>query len=130
MAVGSGRKTKRQIAEDFSIPQNTLSTWLKTKNQIKANSSPPERKLARTAKRPELEAALLKWFKGQRAKNSTIDGDTLKGMPCSLRQILAFLSLSLPAQPAGWVDLKPNMVLSQRRSAERPTLLTQQLMTI
>ena len=34
--VEKGLKTKKKIAEEFGIPQNTLSTWIKKKDENKA----------------------------------------------------------------------------------------------
>jgi len=57
--VEKGLKTKKQVALQFGIPHNTLSTWLKKKDVIKAKvhagEMTPERKKARTAKFPEVE---------------------------------------------------------------------------
>jgi len=33
--VETALKTKKQIAEAYGVPQNTLSTWLKNKDAIK-----------------------------------------------------------------------------------------------
>ena len=64
--VERGLKSKKQIAEAFGVPQNTLSTWLKNKEAIKAKflsgELEPERKNARTSNFPEVETALLRWF--------------------------------------------------------------------
>jgi len=50
--VERGLNSKKQIAEAFGVPQNTLSTWLKNKEAIKAKfpsgELEPERKNART----------------------------------------------------------------------------------
>ena len=76
MEVEKGQKTKKLIAAEFGIPQNTLSTWLKSKDQIKekylAGSIEPERKKSRGAKYPEVENALLSWFKNARSNNIPI----------------------------------------------------------
>ena len=66
MEVERGSKTKKQIAEQFNIPSCTLSSWLKKRDQIKttflAGDIGPNRKKVRSAKFPEVEAALLTWF--------------------------------------------------------------------
>ncbi len=35
MEVEAGKKTKTQIAKDFGVPSNTLSTWLKKAEEYK-----------------------------------------------------------------------------------------------
>ena len=64
------------------MPQNTLSTRLKKKDELKAKflqgDLEPERKKFRTAKFPELEAALVVWFKNARSQNIAVDGEIMR----------------------------------------------------
>ncbi|KAH3773599.1 hypothetical protein DPMN_174961 [Dreissena polymorpha] len=80
--VEKGLKTKKKIAEEFGIPQNTLSTWIKKKDKIKAKFLTGDleltRKQARTAKFPDIEAALLALCKNARQQNTPIDGETMR----------------------------------------------------
>ena len=66
-------KKKKEIAADFGILPNTLSTILKNRSSILDNQQQqvldPQRKRFRTAKHPDVEEALLKWFKNARDKN-------------------------------------------------------------
>lgn len=79
MAVEKGEKSKSQIARDFGVPANTLSTWLKNKeNIIEAYQQfNPKRKNTRTGSFHEVEAATLKWFKAARDQNIPISGPML-----------------------------------------------------
>lgn len=82
MEIEKGSKTKKQIAAEYGVPSNTLSTWLKNKESIKLNflagDIEPERKKARQAKFPEVESALLTWFKSARSQNTPVDGPVLQ----------------------------------------------------
>lgn len=82
MTVERGGKSKKQIAADFGIPMSTLSTWLKKSEDIKtkylSGEMGAQRKKCRTAKFPEIEEALLKWFKTVRNQNVAISGDLLR----------------------------------------------------
>jgi transposase len=82
VTVERGGKTKKQIALDFGIPTSTLSTWIKNSDEIKkkylSGEMSSQRKKCRIAKFPEVEEALLKWFKNARDQNIPLCGDTLK----------------------------------------------------
>lgn len=82
LAVERGGKTKKQIASDFGIPMSTLSTWLKKSEEIKqkylSGEMGSQRKKYRTAKFPEVEDALLKWFKNAREQNVAISGELMR----------------------------------------------------
>ena len=74
-------KKKKEIAADFGILQNTLSTILKNRSSILDNQQQqvlnPQRKRLHTAKHPDVEEALLKWFKNARVRNLLISGPLL-----------------------------------------------------
>ena len=59
-----------------------LSTWIKNSDEIKkkylSGEMRSQRKKCRIAKFPEVEEALLKWFKNARDQNIPLCGDTLK----------------------------------------------------
>ena len=73
---------KKQIALDFKIPMSTLSTWIKKSDEIKqkylSGEMGSQRKKNRGAKFPEVEQALLKWFKNARDQNVTISGEIMR----------------------------------------------------
>ena len=69
--VEKGVKKKAQIAKDFQIPPNTLSTYLKNKQKIlnsMTNENWKDRKRARRPENPEVDEWVLKWFKQARDK--------------------------------------------------------------
>lgn len=73
---------KKQIASDFGIPMSTLSTWLKYIVEIKkkylSGEMGSQRKKFRTSKFPEVEDALIKWFKNARDQNISVSGDLIR----------------------------------------------------
>ncbi|XP_045208819.2 tigger transposable element-derived protein 4-like [Mercenaria mercenaria] len=81
IAVEEGKSSKTKIAADFDIPQNTLSTWLKKAADIKESylngEYGPQRKRSGHAKFPEVEEAVLKWFKNARNENVPVSGPFL-----------------------------------------------------
>ena len=79
MAVERGEKSKSQIAKEFGVPANTLSTWLKNKESIlnAFTQFDPKRKNTRTGSFNNVETATLKWFKGARDQNIPISGPML-----------------------------------------------------
>ena len=85
-------KKKKDIATDFGILPNTLSTILKNRSAIMANqqqqSIAANRKRFRSPKYPEVEEALLKWFKTKRDKNVPILGPLLMTKAKSFAEML------------------------------------------
>ena len=78
MEVEKGTRSKKQIADQYGLAQSTLSTWLKKAEDIKnaflnGDYSSKQKKL-RAAGFPEVEAALLKWFKTAQDHNVPISG--------------------------------------------------------
>jgi hypothetical protein len=61
------KKTKVMIAQEFNVPQSTLSTWLKHSEQIKADVEKeiidPRKKKRRFSNFHDIETALLEWLK-------------------------------------------------------------------
>ena len=82
MTVERGGKSKKQIASEFGIPMSTLLTWIKNSEEIKkkylSGEMGTQRKKCRTAKFPEVEEALIKWFKNVRDQNIAVSGDLLR----------------------------------------------------
>ena len=80
--VDKGLKSKSEIARDLGIPQNTLSTWVKSADKIRENYHNqhfgPQRKRMRTAQFSDIEEALYKWFQTQRDKNLPVSGPMLQ----------------------------------------------------
>ena len=82
MEVERGSLSKKQIAEKFGISSSTLSTWLKNAESIRQKVTSgevgPQRKRDRTAKFPEVEDALLKWFTNARTQSVAISGEMMR----------------------------------------------------
>ena len=72
--VEKGVKKKAEIAEDFQVPPNTLSTYLKNKENIlnsRTNENWKDRKRARGSENLEGDECVLKWFKQARHKKKS-----------------------------------------------------------
>jgi hypothetical protein len=97
-------KKKKEIAADFGILPNTLSTILKNRSSILENQQQqlldPHRKRFRTAKHPDVEEALLKWFTMTRDKNFPISGPLLMTKARSFADMLG--KVDFEASP-GWL---------------------------
>jgi hypothetical protein len=68
--ISKGEK-KGDLAKEFKIAPSTISGWLKSKSNIlqQANEGvKQDRKRNRTAKLPQVECALLLWFKDIRSR--------------------------------------------------------------
>ena len=72
--------SKKAVAEKFGIPPNTLSTWIKNSEKIKAQywGGGSERKKVRLCEYPDIEDALTTWFKAARAENIAISGPIIQ----------------------------------------------------
>lgn len=101
--MGSAPLSEKDIAADFGIPTNTLSTILKNRDSILSNQEQqvmdPERKRFRTAKHPDVEEALFRWFKAVRDKNIPVSGPWLATKARSFADMLG--KTDFEASP-GW----------------------------
>ena len=72
-------KQKKDIASEFGILQNTLSTILKDKDKLCASYavSNTKQKCHREPTQPDIDAALFQWFTATRAQSSLISGQIL-----------------------------------------------------
>ncbi|XP_057658528.1 tigger transposable element-derived protein 4-like [Diorhabda carinulata] len=71
-----GVKKKSKIAEEFQIPRNTLSTFLKNKEKIISDfsQSSQSRKRCRGPENEGVEGCVKKWFKQARDKKVPVSG--------------------------------------------------------
>ena len=80
LEVESGGK-KKDIAEKYGVPLNTLSTWIKNANKIKQTFQSGDQNLARkrlkVGKYEEVSAALIKWFTSKMDQGASISGPLL-----------------------------------------------------
>ena len=78
MELEKGQKTKKQIADQYGLAKSTLATWVKKADDIKNSylngDFTSTRKKLRIAGYPEVEEALLTWFKSARDNNVPISG--------------------------------------------------------
>jgi transposase-like protein len=105
-AVEAGRKKKMDIAKDFGVPPNTLSTWLKNNKDsiIKAfesSSFGPATKKMRTADFPDVEKALDLWFRDARSSSIPVSGPILKSRAEDLAKQLGHPDF---ACSSGWLS--------------------------
>ncbi|XP_050064482.1 tigger transposable element-derived protein 4-like [Aphis gossypii] len=80
--VEKGVKRKKDIAADFNIPANTLSSILKNKDKIVKNiedsSCSPQRKKLKVSNFPQIEDAMLKWIHKARDHNLPVSGPLIQ----------------------------------------------------
>lgn len=75
-AVNAGDKKKSEIAKQFGIPANTLSTIIK--NKEKYESQPSSLKRIKGPENKEIDNCVVQWLKQCRDKNLPISGPTLQ----------------------------------------------------
>ena len=77
----SGIKPSK-VAEKYDVPRNTVSTWLKKKEEIKnafkSGEVSSKRKNMRTGQNDDLEKALFSWLEKMRANNLPVNGTVVK----------------------------------------------------
>ena len=77
----SGIKPSK-VAEKYDVPKNTVSTWLKEKEEIKnafkSGEVSSKRKNMRIGQNDDLEKALFRWLKKMRANNLPVNGTVVK----------------------------------------------------
>lgn len=100
-----GAKKKADIAREWGLRPSTLSTIMKNKDRIltqyKSQRYAAGRRRMRTAAYPDVEEALLTWFRYARAANIPITGPILQGMGVTLAQELGHPEFSCSV---GWLD--------------------------
>ncbi|XP_021341643.1 tigger transposable element-derived protein 4-like [Mizuhopecten yessoensis] len=105
LAVERGNRRKSDIAKDFGIPSNTLSSWLKCADKIKnafLNSTyGPERKKMRTGHFEYIEQALYKWYDEARRQNIPVSGTILKNIAGEIANSMGETNFKCST---GWLD--------------------------
>ncbi|XP_060576348.1 tigger transposable element-derived protein 4-like [Ruditapes philippinarum] len=121
--VEEGKKSRKQIAAEYGVPQNTLLTWLKNKDSIKSKyvsvDIEPDRKKSRTAKFPEVDEAMLKWFENARSQNISVEGPVLQMKGREFAEQLGIPSSDFECS-SGWVERFKNRygLVSKKVSGE------------
>ncbi|MPC31054.1 Tigger transposable element-derived protein 4 [Portunus trituberculatus] len=100
-----GARKKADIAREWGLRPSTLSTIMKNKEKIltqfKSQRYAVGRRRMRTAAYPDVEEALLMWFRYARAAGIPITGPVLQGMGVTLAQELGHPEFSCSV---GWLD--------------------------
>lgn len=102
--VEKGLKKKSEIAKDFGIPPNTLSTYLKNKEKILNSVTKPsdkDRKRARGPENPDVDECVLKWFKQARDNNIPLSGTLVRA---KAEEFATSLGKDEFKASTGWLD--------------------------
>ncbi|XP_048757081.2 tigger transposable element-derived protein 4-like [Ostrea edulis] len=103
--IEKGGRPKKEIAANFSILPNTLSTIIKNKDDIIKNyeslNLSPQRKRHRSVSHQNVDDALLEWFKEKRKDNLPLSGPILLQKADELAKKLSDSSFK---GNTGWLD--------------------------
>ena len=103
--VESGGKKKKEIADDFGISPNTLSTILRDKDRYRKlfyeGKTNVNKQRARAATHEDVDKALLVWFTSARSDNVPLSGPILMGKAEELAKALDKPNWSCSV---GWLD--------------------------
>ncbi|XP_071085209.1 uncharacterized protein [Haliotis cracherodii] len=81
LEVEKGQQSKAQIAREFGVPPNTLSTWLKQADRIKTAylecSFNPTRKRLRSVQYEDVDDATLQWYRNAILNDVPVSGRIL-----------------------------------------------------
>ena len=96
---------KKDIAAEFKIPSNTLSTIMKNKDHViekyHRQDIEPERKRFRSSAFTDIDEALLKWFEVVRDRNAAVSGPIMKEKANNLAKMLGHPDFRCSD---GWLD--------------------------
>ena len=86
--------TNKEASEEFGVPKNTISTWMKNKDKrfegLEQSSS--DAKKMRGCNYEQMDKAVCKWFSLQRSQNFPIDGPILKEKALQFAKSFNFLT--------------------------------------
>lgn len=102
--VEKGIKKKSEIAKEFGIPANTLSTILKNKEKISSVvgvGCGKKRKRVKGPGNPDVDQCVLKWFKQARDKNIPLSGTLIRA---KAEEFGASLGKDSFKASTGWLD--------------------------
>lgn len=91
------------LAKEYGVPHSTISSMWKKRDTIKAlfDSNLLKMKRARRTKHTNIEEALLKWYKYQRANNVPVNGPTLQE---KAKEIATRLGVDDFTSSHGWIQ--------------------------
>ncbi|UYV69059.1 hypothetical protein LAZ67_6002201 [Cordylochernes scorpioides] len=92
-----------EAAQDFGIPRNALSTYLKNKEKIPRSESECDkgRKRLREPGNPDLDKCVLKWFKQARDKKIPVSGHLIRS---KAEQFATEMGKTDFKASSGWLD--------------------------
>lgn len=103
--VEGGFRKKKDIAAEFGIPPNTLSTILKNKElvlrAVRESSFWPSRKRLKKSNFPDVEEGMVQWFKNTQDRNLPVSGPLLKQTAERLADQLGHHNFKAST---GWLD--------------------------
>ena len=72
--------SNKNVAEKYGVPKNTVSTWLKNKENflLRWKNLRTNAKKVRESNYPAIDSVVFKWFLSQRGKSIPIDGTFIK----------------------------------------------------
>ena len=98
-------KKKKEVAEEFGIVPNTLSTIIKNKEKYRqafyGGQANVNKQRQRVSTHNDIDDALLRWFSSARLENVTISGPILTAKAESLAEDLGYSDWKCSA---GWLD--------------------------
>ena len=100
----NGQKKKSEIAKEFGIPPNTLSTYLKNKEKILnsvCKASDKDRKRARGPENSDVDECVVKWFKQARDKKIPVSGPLARA---KAEEFASSLGKNDFKASTGWLD--------------------------
>ena len=95
--------TNKEAADQFSVPKNTITTWIKNKEKFfqALEESAPSTKKLRGCQYEKVDKVLFEWFVLQRSQNIPIDGSMIQE-----KGLFFAKKLEIPDFKAsdGWLD--------------------------
>lgn len=103
--VEKGEKKKKEIAEQYGIPSNSLSTILKNKEELLKKADGEEfsskRKRIRTCLYEDVDEAMLKWTIATRERNLPLSGPLMRAKAKEFAEALGHFEFEASV---GWLD--------------------------
>lgn len=103
--VDKGEKKKKDIAVEYDIPPNTLSTILKNREKILQNANETDtggrRKRLKSCVYDDVDKAMIKWVTCARDKNVPLSGAIIREKALEFASVLGHKDF---ASSVGWLD--------------------------
>ncbi|GFO06121.1 tigger transposable element-derived protein 6 [Plakobranchus ocellatus] len=123
--VGKKQSTKKEIAEKYGIPHNTLSTILKNRAKLERPGLTMEfqtdRKRQRTTEKLDIDQALFLWFKQARTMSAPLSNPILTSQAERIAQELGMKDFTASI---GWVErFKPRHGIALRTVSDEAAVV-------